>query len=85
VITSIGDRAMRDHPIEPERLASSLLAFAPDEAYEIALDFMNAALLSQDRECAVSWSVVLMLVEKTLSEHESEADYIRDMRAGSMM
>jgi len=85
VIISIGDWAMRDHPIEPERLASSLLAFAPDEAYEIALDFMNDALLNQKRDCAVTWSVVLTLVEKTLSDHEGEADYIRDMRSGSMM
>jgi len=85
VIISIGGRAMRDHPIEPERLASSLLAFAPDEAYEIALDFMNNALLIQNRECAVTWSVVLTLVEKTLWDHKGEPDYIRDMRAGNMM
>jgi hypothetical protein len=76
---------MRNHPIEPERLASSLLTFAPDEAYEIALDFMNNALLTQDRQCAMTWSVVLTLVEKTLSDHDGEAGYIRDMRADSMM
>lgn len=76
---------MRDHRLEPERLASSLLAFSPDEAYEIALDFLSDALLRQDRECAVTWSVILTLVEKVLSDQESEPGYLREMRAGSMM
>lgn len=74
---------MRGHRLEPDRLASSLFSFHPDEAYEIALDFLNGALSAQDRDGAVAWTAVLPLIEKMQADYE--ADPIREMRCSSIM
>ena len=74
---------MRGHRLEPDRLASSLFLFNPDEAYEIALDFLNGALSAQDRDGAVAWTAVLPLIEKMQADYQD--DPIREMRYSSIM
>jgi len=74
---------MLAHRLEPDRLASSLFLFHPDEAYEIALDFLNGALSAQDRDGAVAWTAVLPLLEKM--QADCQDDHIREMRCSSMM
>ena len=76
---------MSDRRLEPCRLASSLYLSYPDEAYDIALEFLNDALLVQDREAAVVWTAVLTLVEKIHSDCEGEPALFREMRSSSMM
>ena len=73
------------HCLEPDRLASSLYLSSPDEAYEIALDFLNDALLVQDRERAMPWTTVLTLIEKMQSDNADQRDPIFEIRASSMM
>lgn len=73
------------HLLEPDRLASSLFLFSPDEAYEVALDFLNDALLVQDRERAMTWTTVLTLIEKMQSDYADQRDHIFEMRSSSMM
>jgi len=73
------------HRLEPDRLASSLFLSSPDEAYEIALDFLNGALLVQDREGAMTWTTVLTLVEQMQSDYQIEPSFIPEMRPSSMM
>jgi hypothetical protein len=73
------------HPLEPNRLASSLFLFSPEEAYEVALDFLNGALLVKDRDLAVTWSAVLALLEQMQSDYHSEPSFIPEMRPSSMM
>ena len=73
------------HPLEPDRLASSLFLFSPEEAYEVALDFLNGALLVKDRELAMAWSAVLTLLEQMQSDYQSEPSFIPEMRPSSMM
>ncbi len=85
VLISIEDRTMREHRLEPDRLASSLFLFHPDEAYEIALDFLNGALSTQDRDGAMAWTAVLPLLEKMQADYESQADHVREMRCCSIM
>jgi hypothetical protein len=76
---------MREHRLDPGRLASFLFQTQPDEAYEIALDFLNDSLGKQNREGAVTWTAVLAIIEKLLSDSESEPEFIREARASSMM
>jgi hypothetical protein len=76
--------AMR-HPLDPDRLASSLFLFSPEEAYEVALDFLNGALLAKDRELAVAWSAVLSLLEQMQSDFLTEPGFIPEMRPSSVM
>jgi hypothetical protein len=76
---------MRDFRLEPHRLASSLFQAHPDEAYEIALDFLNDALTTQNREGAVVWTAVLTLIEQMQSDCEAEPALFREMRSSSMM
>ena len=73
------------HLLEPDRLASSLFLFSPDEAYEVALDFLNDALLVQDRERAMTWTTVLTLIEKMQSDYADQRDHVFEMRSSSMM
>lgn len=73
------------HFLESDRLASSIFSFAPDEAYEIALDFLNQALAGQDRERAVTWTTVLTLIEKMQSDHADICDRVFELRYSSMM
>ena len=73
------------HRLEPDRLASSLFLSSPDEAYEIALDFLNGALLVQDREGAMTWTTVLTLVEQMQSDYQIEPSFIPEMRPSSVM
>jgi hypothetical protein len=73
------------HTLEPDRIASSLFQSSPDEAYEIALDFLNGALLVQDRERAVTWTTVLILLEKMQSDYQNEPNFIPELRPSSMM
>jgi hypothetical protein len=73
------------HLLEPDRLASSLFLFSPDEAYEIALDFLNDALLVQDRERAMTWTAALTLIEKMQSDYADQRDHLFEMRSSSMM
>ena len=73
------------HHLEPDRLASSLFLSSPDEAYEVALDFLNDALLVQDRERAMTWTTVLTLVEKMQADYADQRDHIFEMRTSSMM
>jgi hypothetical protein len=73
------------HPLEPDRIASSLFQFSPDEAYEIAFDFLNGALVVKDRERAVTWSAVLALIEKMQSDYQGEPNFIPELRPSSMM
>jgi hypothetical protein len=73
------------HLLEPDRLASSLFLFSPDEAYEVALDFLNDALLVQDRERAMTWTTVLTLIEKMQSDYADQRDHIFEMRSSSLM
>ena len=75
---------MRQH-LETDRLASSLFLFSPDEAYEVALDFLNDALLVQDRERAMTWTTVLTLIEKMQSDFVDHPDHIPELRSTSMM
>ena len=70
---------------EPDRLASSLFQSSPFEAYDIALDFLNDALFGQDSQRAVTWSAVLVMIEKMQSDYESEPDHFPEMRYSSMM
>ena len=70
---------------EPDRLASSLFLSSPDEAYDIALDFLNDALFGQDNQRSVTWSVVLVLIEKMQSDYESQPDHIPELRSATMM
>lgn len=76
---------MRDHRLEPFRLASSLFLSYPDEAYDIALDFLNDALSVQNREAAVVWTAVLTLIEKMHADCEGEPALFREARPSSMM
>lgn len=73
------------HHLEPDRLASSLFLFSPDEAYEIALDFLNDALLVQDRERAMTWTTALTLIERMQADYADQSDPIFEMRSSSMM
>ena len=73
------------HTLEPDRIATSLFQSSPDEAYEIALDFLNGALLVQDRERAVTWTTVLTLLEKMQSDYADQRDHVFEMRTSSMM
>lgn len=73
------------HLLEPDRLASSLFLSSPDEAYEIALDFLNDALLVQDRERAMSWTTALTLIEKMQADYADQSDPIFEMRSSTMM
>jgi len=73
------------HTLEPDRIATSLFQSSPDEAYEIALDFLNGALLVQDRERAVTWTTVLILLEKMQSDYQNEPNFIPELRPSSMM
>lgn len=73
------------HTLEPDRIATSLFQSSPDEAYEIALDFLNGALLVQDRERAVTWTAVLTLLEKMQSDYQNEPNFIPELRPSSMM
>jgi len=76
---------MRDHRLEPGRLATSLFLSQPEEAYEIALDFLNGSISAQDREGAVVWTAVLALIERMQSDCEDEPTFLREMRSNSMM
>lgn len=76
---------MREFRLEPGRLASFLSQTDPREAYEIALDFLNDSLTLHNREGAVAWTAVLAMIEKLQSDSESEPEFIREARAGSMM
>jgi hypothetical protein len=76
---------MPEHRLEPGRLASFLFQSQPDEAYEIALDFLNDSLGTQDREGAVTWTAVLTMIEKLHSDSDNEPALIRETRASSMM
>jgi len=76
---------MRELRLEPSRLASFLSQTHPDEAYEIALDFLNDSVNSHNREGAMTWTAVLAMIEKLLSEGEYEPDLLREPRAGSLM
>jgi len=73
------------HPLElePDRLASSIFLFAPEEALEFALDFLNGALLAQDREGAKTWAAILNRIERM--QLEEAVDQMREMRPSSMM
>lgn len=73
------------HLLEPDRLASSLFLFSPDEAYEVALDFLNDALLVHDRERAMTWTTVLTLIEKMQSDYADQRDHVFEVRSSSMM
>ena len=73
------------HHLEADRLASSLFLFSPDEAYDIALDFMNGALLVQDREGAMVWTAVLAMIEQMQSDYQDEPGFIPELRSGTMM
>jgi hypothetical protein len=76
---------MREDRLEPGRLASYLFQTQPDEAYEIALDFLNDSLGTQNRGGAVTWTAVLAIIEKLQSDCASEPEFIREARASSMM
>lgn len=76
---------MREHRLEPGRLASFLCQTDPREAYEIALDFLNESLSTQNREAAAAWTAVLAMIETLQADGESEPEFIREMRASSMM
>jgi hypothetical protein len=73
------------HHLEPDRLASSLFQFCPDEAYEIAADFLNDALLLQDRDGAKTWTTVLTLIERMYSDFANQHDPMVEMRSSSLM
>jgi hypothetical protein len=81
----IGDRTMREIRLEPHRLATSLFLSQPDEAYEIALDFLNDALTVQNREMAVVWTAVLTMVEQMHADFEGEPVLFREAGSSSMM
>jgi hypothetical protein len=76
---------MRDHGLEPSLLASSLFLAYPDEAYDIALDFLNDALSVQNRGAAVVWTAVLTLIEKMHADCEDEPALFREARPNSLM
>ena len=76
---------MREHRLEPGRLASVLFQFHPDEAYEIALDFLNDSLCVQNREGAVTWTAVLTMIERMQADCEDEPAFARETYAYSMM
>jgi len=76
---------MRDTRLDPERLAASLFLFSPDEAYEVALEFLNGSLSIQDRDQAMIWTTVLTLVEQMQSDYQSEPSFIPEMRSASVM
>ena len=76
---------MRELRLEPHRLAASLSLSQPDEAYEIALDFLNDALSTQNREMAVVWTAVLTLIEQMHSDFDGEPVPLREAGPGSMM
>ena len=76
---------MREHRLEPGRLASFLILFHPDEAYEIALDFLNDALCVHNREGAVTWTAVLTMIERIQADCEYEPSFARETLAYSMM
>jgi hypothetical protein len=76
---------MREIRLEPQQLASSLFLSQPDEAYEIALDFLNDALSKQNREMAVVWTAVLTLIEQMYADFEGEPALFRETRSDSMM
>ncbi|HWU56709.1 MAG TPA: hypothetical protein VN175_14460 [Rhizomicrobium sp.] len=73
------------HQLEPNRLASSLFLSSPEEAYEVALDFLNGALFVHDRERAMTWTTVLTLIEKMQSDYQNEPGFVPEMRLSSMM
>jgi hypothetical protein len=76
---------MREHRIEPGRLAAFLSQTHPDEAYEIALDFLNDSIRSQDRQGAVTWTAVLTMIEQLQSDGDLAPEFLRETRASSMM
>jgi len=76
---------MHDQRLEPGRLASSLFLSHPDEAYDIALDFLNGALSVQNREGAVVWTSVLTLLEQMHADREDEPPLFHENRPSSMM
>ena len=76
---------MRESILEPDRLASSLFQSSPYEAYDIALDFLNDALFGQDSQRAVTWSLVLVMIEKMQSDYEGEPDHIPELHSLTMM
>ncbi len=76
---------MREHGIEPGRLAAFLSQNHPDEAYEIALDFLNDSLSYQDRQGAVTWTAVLTMIEQLQSDGDYAPEFLRETRASSMM
>ncbi len=76
---------MRDQVLEPCRLASSLFLSYPDEAYDIALDFLNGALSVQNRDGAVVWTAVLTMIEKMHADCEDEPALFREARSSTMM
>jgi hypothetical protein len=76
---------MHGHQLEPGSLASFLFQSQPDEAYEIALDFLNDSLSVQNRDGAVTWTAVLAMIEQLQSDSESEPGFVRETRASSMM
>ena len=76
---------MREHRLEPGRLASFLCQTDPLQAYEIALDFLNDCLTMHNREGAAAWTAVLAMIERLQSDSEIEPEFIRETRPSSMM
>jgi len=76
---------MLDRPLQPERLAASLFLSQPEEAYEIALEFLNHAVSVQDRNGVVTWTSVLSLIEKMHSDCEDDPGTVRAAGPVSMM